>query len=61
MGYWEEKRKYKEETTKKVKCPKNPKVEIIWKQSPWYLEPVCSFSGHPNCKKCIKKGDYPKK
>ena len=50
----------------KMKCPKNPKVEVMWKKEgalDWnfQIKAICSFSGHPTCKKCIKKGDYPKK
>lgn len=59
MGYWDEKRKYEKEKQVKTKCPKSPKIEVVWKHSPWHEAPVCSYSGHPNCKKCIKKEDYP--
>lgn len=43
----------------KSKCPKNSKVEVIWKHNEWHSSPVCSYSGTENCKKCIEKGNYP--
>ncbi len=59
MGYWEEKENYEKGKKLRTKCPVNKNVEIIWKSNG--LENVCSFSGRSNCKKCIAKGDYPKK
>ena len=59
MGYWEEKEEYERPKIVKSKCPKNPKVEVVWKDDGGGSL-MCSYSGRYNCKKCIAKGDYPK-
>lgn len=50
-------RKLSERSSKeaRIKCPMKPKMEVIW-----VADSYCSFSGRSTCKKCIKKGDYPK-
>lgn len=47
----------------KSKCPKNPKVEVVWKPKEEGLGGgiVCSYSNETNCRKCIERGEYPKK
>jgi len=50
-------------TSMPTKCPKNSKVEVIWREGvDGWGNPVfkCSFSGRQECKKCINKGEYPK-
>ena len=50
----------KKEGGKKIKCPMNKSVEVIW--TPCHLGfPLCSFSGYAVCAKCIKKKAYPPK
>ena len=64
MGFWDKFHEVNVNINKdeivKSKCPKNSKVEVVWKPEPWFGILSCSYSGFQECSECIKKEKYPK-